>query len=78
MNRRSVYKLLIDLPFLKKGTKFVFYDASGDVFWENYDAEEGKETEYPIRKALAGYLWMLRTEKGYMKFIESEQNNNKG
>ena len=66
MNRRRIYELKVDLPFLKKGTLFVFYDSTGLVYW----IDNGKETEYPLRSGLAGYLWLLLTEKRYMQLIE--------
>ena len=69
MNRRRVYEMRVDLPFLTKGTLFVFYDSSGHVHW----IDNGKETEYPLRTGLAGYLWLLITEKKYMKLIENEE-----
>lgn len=69
MNRRRVFKLLKGLPMLKKGTLFVFYDSSGFVHW----IDNGKETEYPLRTGLAGYLWLLLTEKGFFEHIESSE-----
>lgn len=52
---------------LSKGTVFVFYDSTGDVHW----IDDGKETEYPLRPGLAGYLWLLLTEPGYFEHIET-------
>lgn len=69
MNRRRVMKLLKDVPMLSKGTEFVFYDSTGHVHW----IENGKETEFPLRTGLAGYLWLLMTEPKYFKLIESEE-----
>lgn len=69
MNHRTIYELIKDLPFLKKGTQFIFYDASGNVTW----IDNGKETEYPLRTGIASYLWLLRTEKKYFKLIESTE-----
>ena len=69
MNRKRIYELRIDLPFLTKGTLFVFYDSSANVHW----IDNGKETEYPLRSGLAGYLWLLLTEKKYMKLLEYEE-----
>ena len=66
MNQRRVYELRIDLPYLTKGTLFVFYDSTGFVHW----IDNGKETEYLLRTGLAGYLWLLLTEKKYMTRIE--------
>ena len=68
MNRRSVYKLTVDIPMLNKETLFVFYDGSGHVYW----IDDGRETDIPLRDGLAGYLWLLRTENKYMKLIESD------
>ncbi len=69
MNQRSIYRLKIDLPFLKKGTDFMFYDATAEVYW----IDNGKETEFLLRQGLAGYLWLLRTERKYMKLIEIDE-----
>ena len=66
MNRRRVMKLLKNVPMLSKGTLFVFYDSTAHVHW----IDNGKETEYPLRTGLAGYLWLLMTEPGYFKLIE--------
>lgn len=71
MNRRRVFKLLKELPMLGKGTLFVFYDSSAFVHW----IDNGKETEYPLRTGLAGYLWLLMTEKGMMELIESTEED---
>lgn len=60
-----------ELPMLQKGTLFVFYDSSANVHW----LDCGKETEYPLRTGLAGYLWLLLTEKGMLKLIESEDED---
>ncbi len=46
---------------------YVFYDSTGHIFW----IENGKETEYPLRPELSGYLWLLLTEKGYFRQIET-------
>jgi len=59
-------RLLKNAPFLKKGTDFIFYDSTVFVYW----IENGKETQYPLRTGLAGYLWLLMTEKGYFKTID--------
>lgn len=67
MNRRRIFLLLKDVPMLSKGTKFVFYDSTGHVHW----VENGAETEYPLRTGLAGYLWLLLTEKGYFRHVET-------
>ncbi len=65
------FKLKIDVPFLKKGDEFWMHDRDGLVYW----IDKGKVCEYPLRNGLAGYLWLLCTEKRYMKFIESEEDN---
>lgn len=51
---------------LHKGL-YVFYDSTGHIHW----IENGKETEYPLRPGLSGYLWLLLTEKGYFRHIET-------
>ena len=33
MNEIRTFKLMIDLPFLSKGTLFVFYDSTGFIHW---------------------------------------------
>jgi len=66
MNRRRVFRLIKDIPMLHKGI-FVFYDSTGHVHW----IDNGKESEYPLRPGLAGYLWLLLTEKGYFRHIET-------
>ncbi len=58
------YQLKIDLPFLKKGRAFVFEDDTANV----YAVLDGKVATYPLREGLAGYLWMLLTEKN--KYLE--------
>ncbi len=68
MNCKRKFKLLIDVPFLKKGNIFIMYDSTGNVHW----IDEGKESEYPLRTGLAAYLWLLATEKEFMECIESE------
>ena len=71
MNERRVFKLMIDLPFLEKGTLFAMYDSSAEVHWIDHEAHE---STYPLRPGLAGYLWLLCTEKKYMKFIRYEED----
>jgi len=58
-----VYKLMVDLPFLAKGNQYTF-DDEGYVYRVGVD---GKPFEYPLRAGLAGYLWLLMTEKKYLK-----------
>ena len=67
MNRRRVFRLIKDVPMMSKGL-FVFYDSTAHVHW----IDEGKESEYPLRPGLAGYLWLLLTEKGYFRHIETD------
>jgi hypothetical protein len=62
-----LFKLLIDVPFLKKNRLFYFDDDTGNVYAEL----EKQRAQYPLRPALAGYLYLLATEKKYMKFIEN-------
>lgn len=51
--------LKVDLPFLKKGRSFVFDDDTGHV----YAILDGQEAKFPLRTGLAGYLWLLLTER---------------
>lgn len=62
------FKLLVDPPFLEKGSVFLMQDSSADIYW----FDNGKISEYPLRPGLAGYLWLLCTERKYMKLIKSE------
>lgn len=57
------YKLLKNIPLLNKGHIFEFDIESGYV----YGVEKDKVNEHPLRSGLAGYLWLLRTEKGYFR-----------
>ena len=66
MNDPVFYRLMIDLTFIKKGTIFVFYNDTAFVHW----IDRGKETQYPLRTGLAGYLWLLRTEGKYMRKVK--------
>ena len=70
MNRRRIYDLVKDVPMLKKG-RFVFYDYDARVHW----IENGKESEYPLRAGLSNYLWLLLTEKAYLKHIETTDDD---
>ena len=65
LNRRI--RLKIDLPFLKKGSQFWLEDSTGLI----YPILDGKISEYFLRPGLAGYIWMLMTEKKYVKILES-------
>jgi hypothetical protein len=62
-----IFELLINVPFLKKNRRFYFDDSTGDVYAEC----EKQRAQYPLRPALAGYLYLLATEKKYMKFVEN-------
>lgn len=53
------YKLTVELPFLYREREFVFDDDTGYV----YAVLDNKVSEYPLRTGLAGYLWLLLTEK---------------
>lgn len=68
MNCKRTFKLLVDLPFLKKGAIFIMYDSTDNIHW----IDNGKETEIPLRVGIAGYLWLLATERKYMKLLESD------
>ena len=68
MNYVRKFKLLKELPFLKKGTEFIMYDSTGLIHW----LDDGKLSEYPLRAGLAGYLWLLSTDGRYMKLMETE------
>lgn len=62
------FKLLVDLPFLKKGSVFQFYDETGYVRWEG---EEGPTRPHgPLRDGLSGYLWLLSTERKYLRRLK--------
>ena len=69
--RLRKFKLKIEVPFLKKGDEFWMHDRDGSVHW----IDNGKISQYPLRTSLAGYLWLLCTEKRYMKFIEQEYDD---
>lgn len=65
-----IFQLKINLPFLQKGSKFTFEDDTGLV----YAILDGKVAEYPLRAGLAGYLWLLLTEKRkYLKEVEDSK-----
>ncbi len=66
------YKLLVDLPFLKKGSIFHFYDESAKIF----AVYNSIETEYSLRPGLSGYLWLLLTEKKYLKRLSNGKVEN--
>ena len=62
------YKLLVNLPFLKKGSIFHFYDEDGNIF----AVHNLIESEYPLRQGLSGYLWLLSTERKYLKRLNEK------
>lgn len=53
------YTLIVELPFLPKGAVYQFDNETGFV----YRVVDGKPFEFPLRINLAGYLWLLLTEK---------------
>jgi hypothetical protein len=60
------FELMVDLPFLEKGTHFIMDDDTSHVFWIT---DNGDVSEYPLRPGLAGYLWLLATEIKCMRCI---------
>ena len=54
-----IFKLKLDLPFLKKGRIFGFDDETHLIFPVNLN--DGP-AEHPLRPSLEGYLWLLLTE----------------
>lgn len=60
------FKLLIDIPFLKKGDFFWILNGNGLVYY----LDDGEIAKYPLRSSLAGYLNLLCTNPKYMEFIE--------
>jgi len=68
MEKRRVFRLIKDVPMLHRGL-YVFYESTGHVHRIN----NGKEGEYPLRNSLAGYLWLLLTEKGYFRHVETNE-----
>ena len=60
------YKLLIDLPFLKKGSIFEFEVETGKIYANRFTG-----FEYPLREGLSSYLWLLRTERKYLRELTS-------
>jgi hypothetical protein len=59
------YELRVDLPFLKQKSQFAFDDDNGNIFM----IENQRVAEYPLRAGLSGYLWLLLTERKYLKKI---------
>jgi len=61
-----IYKLLVDLPFMKRFNLYAFDDDVGDV----YLVENNKIADYPLRVGLASYLMLLRMEGNkYLKEV---------
>ena len=66
-----IYKLLEDLPFMKRFTLYAFDDELGNV----YLVENNKIAEYPLRVGLASYLMLLRMEGNkYLKEVKKNEN----
>ena len=65
-----IFKLKVNVPFMKKGSVFRLHDQTGAVTW----FDEGKEIEYSLRPGLAQYLWLLSTEPKYMELIEYDDS----
>ncbi len=59
------YRLIKNVPLLRKSIYF-FDTETGHVF----GSYKGKQYEYPLRQGLAGYLWLLRTERGYFRKVK--------
>ena len=57
------YRLIKDVPMLRKGV-FIFDFEIGYVYWVD---KKGKVVDVPLRRGLAGYLWLLRTEPGFFR-----------
>lgn len=53
------YTLTVDLPFLAKGNTYRFDDETGFI----YRVINGEPFDHPLRSGLAGYLWLLLTER---------------
>lgn len=61
------YKLIVDIPFLKKNELFDFDIETGDI----YLVFKGNTNQYALRSGLSGYLWLLKTEGNkYFKRIK--------
>jgi len=61
------YKLIKPVPLLIKNSIFVFNRDTGEIFGVE---KNGKKMEYALRPGLSGYLWLLRTEKGFFKKVK--------
>jgi hypothetical protein len=64
-----------EYPHWKKGTMFGFESDTG-IVWGMKDKET--TNSYPLRTPLAGYLWMLLTEKGLFKEIKYTHSSQEG
>lgn len=62
--QQHIFKLMVDLPFLKKGNKYLFDYETAQVWRVGPDS---KPFDMELRPALANYLWLLMTEKRYMR-----------
>ena len=60
------YRLMVDIPFLKKGREFFMDEETARVY--GYESD-GEIMAHPLRTGLASYLWLLRTEPKYMKKV---------
>ena len=63
----KIYKLLVDLPFMKRFNLYAFDDEIGRVFL----VVDNKVAEYPLRNGLGSYLMLLRMEGNkYLKEVK--------
>lgn len=60
-------KLVKEVPLFQLGAIYFFEFESGNVYRIDH---YGKKSETPLRSPLAGYLWLLMTEPGYL--VQSE------
>jgi len=62
------YKVMVEVPFIMKGTIYFFDDESGNVFGIN---AQGLPNTYAVRPAIAQYLWLLKTENSkYLREVK--------
>lgn len=59
-------KLCIDVPFLNRGDVYYFEMETGHV-WRKHKTEGFIG---PLRSGLAGYLWLLTTNRNYMRKVK--------
>ena len=67
----TVYILKRDFkewPYWKKGTMFGFENDTG-IVWGMEDRHT--TNSYPLRTPLAGYLWLVKTERNLFRRIKS-------